>query len=315
MNKVNRNKYQISVLVLLGRHIPESEGYLRKLLEIANGQTERAELVAVMNNNGEDAKRYVEAFIDKTELKFILLDQKASASDCLRAGFEETSGETILVCGEYQQLDLESYRNIIQQMDDAVDVVVPYREERVDLRINQFQSNLFNRLLNAIASSSFKDISCNVKFFRRIVLEEIAVYGNMFRYLPVIASKYGFKTLEIPCKHLEERGKKGIYDVRTYVARLVDLFTLFFNIHYARKPLRFFSTVGAILFTLGALAIALVFLEKIFLGQPIGDRPILIIAMLLMVAGAQSGSAGLLGEVIIFCFGRKRTDYRIEKII
>jgi len=315
MNQVDCDKCQISVIVLLGRHISESEGYLRNLFEIAADQTERAELVVVMNNDGKNAKRYVEAFIDETAMKLVILDKKASASDCFRAGFEETSGENILVCGAYQQLTLESYRNIIQQMNDDVDVVVPYREERVDSGINQFQSNLFNRLLNAITSLSFKDISCNVKFFRRVVLEDISVYGNMFRYLPIIAGKYGFKTLEIPCKHLGEQGKKGIYDLQTYVARLVDLFTLFFNIHYARKPLRFFSTVGAILFISGIMVVSLAFLEKIFMGHSIGDSSILIIAMLLMVAGAQSGSTGLLGEVIIFSFGRAKTDYRIEKII
>ena len=315
MNKVDRKKCQISVIVLLGRHIAESERYLRNLYEIAAGQAERAELVVVINNDGENAKQYAAAFIDAIEMKFVILDKKASVSDCFRAGFEETSGENILVCGAYQQLTLESYRNIIQQMNDDVDVVVPYRENRVDLRINQFQSNLFNRVLNAISSSNLKDISCNVKYFRRAVLEDISVYGNMFRYLAVIASRYGFKTLEISCKHHEERGKKGMYDLRTYVARLVDLFTLFFNIHYARKPLRFFSAIGAILFILGVAVVTLVFLDKIFLGHPIGDRPILIIAMLLMVVGAQSGSAGLLGEMIIFSLGRKETDYRIEKII
>jgi hypothetical protein len=163
--------------------------------------------------------------------------------------------------------------------------------------------------------SNIHDLSCTVKIFRREVLEETDLYGNMYRFLPIVADRKGFKNKEIKCEHYEERGQTGFYSLSEYFERLIDIFTLYFNTRFSKKPLRFFSTIGAAFIILGLIITILVFCQRIFFGYPIGDRLILLLAILFMVLGAQAASVGLLGEIITFTHGREIKEYTIEEII
>jgi hypothetical protein len=185
----------------------------------------------------------------------------------------------------------------------------------VDPAINQLQSRLFNTIVKKVVGTSLHDLSCTVKIFRRQVLEETRLYGNMYRFLPIVAARRGFRYKEIPCEHLEERGKTGLYGISLYLERIIDILTLYFNTRFARKPLRFFSNIGAFFFAAGALPVLYVLAEKIFQSQPLGKRPGLLLAIFFMVLGAQSASVGLLGEIIAFTQGRKRKEYTVEKEI
>jgi len=153
-----------------------------------------------------------------------------------------------------------------------------------------------------------------VKVFKREVLEETDFCGNMYRFLPIVAARKGFKNKEIKCEHYEERGKKGFYSLSEYFERLIDIFTLYFNTRFSKKPLRFFSTIGAVFILIGLFITSFVLYQKIFFGYPIGDRPVLLLAILFMVIGTQAASVGLLGEIIAFTHGRARKEYTIEKI-
>jgi hypothetical protein len=100
-----------------------------------------------------------------------------------------------------------------------------------------------------------------------------------------------------------------------YFTRIIDILTLYFNTHFTKKPLRFFSTIGILFLEVGLFATSYIFAQKFVFGHPIGDRPLLLLAILLMVLGVQAASVGLLGEIVVFSHGRKRREYTIEKII
>jgi HAMP domain-containing protein len=114
-------------------------------------------------------------------------------------------------------------------------------------------------------------------------------------------------------EHFQERGKTGFYSLSAYVGRILDIFTLFFNTRFSRKPLRFFSGVGVAFVAAGILILAVLFAQKIFAGIPIGNRPFLFVALLIMILGVLVASAGLLGEIIAFTNGRHKKEYVIEK--
>jgi dolichol-phosphate mannosyltransferase len=159
------------------------------------------------------------------------------------------------------------------------------------------------------------DFSCLVKVVRRAVLEETDLYGNMFRFLPVLAADKGFRVKEVPVQHLQERGKIGFYSVSDYITRLIDILTVFFNTRFTRKPLRFFSAIGIVFIFFGSLSLLLLFIERFFFSIPIGNRPLLFLSLLLTILGVLISSAGLLGEIIAFTNGRKKREYTIEKTI
>jgi hypothetical protein len=100
-----------------------------------------------------------------------------------------------------------------------------------------------------------------------------------------------------------------------YFTRIIDIFTLYFNTRFTRKPLRFFSGIGILFLLAGFATTSYVFVQKFVFGQPIGDRPLLLLSILFMVLGIQAASVGLLGEIIVFIHGRQRKEYNIEKMI
>jgi hypothetical protein len=248
-------------------------------------------------------------------VKAIEFNIKITQAVCLKAALEETSGEIIVVCGSYQQITDNSLLELIDALDSKTDIVTPWRQYRVDSVLNQFQSKLFNALVRKLTASSYHDTSCTVKVFRREVLENVEIYGNMYRFLPILADKKGFKTKEVKCKHYQQHGKSTYYGFHRYINIFIDIFTLYFNTWFTRKPLRFFSAIGVVLSLTGLFITSYVFAQKILLGYFIGNRPLLLLSIFLMVLGIQASSAGLLGEIIAFTHGRNRKEYTVEKII
>jgi hypothetical protein len=249
------------------------------------------------------------------KLKAFDLNTPIAQAVCLKSILEETSGDIVVVCGSYQQITNDSLNNLLDSLGEKTDIVSPWRQSRVDPPFNQFQSKVFNSLVKKITKSDLHDLSCTVKIFRRKVLEETEFYGNMYRFLPIIAARKGFKTKEAKCEHYQERGKTGFYTLSDYITRLIDIFTLYFNTRFTRKPLRFFSAIGLGFLLGGLLITSYVFLQKFLMGYPIGDRPILLLAIFLMVLGIQTATVGLLGEIITFTRGRHKKEYSIAKII
>jgi hypothetical protein len=139
----------------------------------------------------------------------------------------------------------------------------------------------------------------------------------MYRFLPILAERRGFKVKEIKCEHFNQLGigKSGFYSLSHYFTTFIDLLTLYFNTRFSRKPLRFFSAIGLIFLLTGLLITTYVFAERFLMGHPIGDRPVLLLAILFMVLGVQAASVGLLGEIIAFTHGRHMKEYTIEKMI
>jgi hypothetical protein len=166
-----------------------------------------------------------------------------------------------------------------------------------------------------MTGSEYHDLSSTLRVVRRKVLEETPLYGDLYRYLPILAKRRGFKVSEYAALHAEERGKVGYYGIREYVSRLVDLLSMRFNIRFVRKPLRYFGSRGLLLFLAGMLCLSgAVFLR--FTGQDdLGNSPMLMIGLVLMLAGSGIWGVGLVGEIMTFTHGRKRKEYIVERIL
>ena len=290
--------------------------FIQNLHELFSRTQEPFEIIVIINGVGEFMKDELMAFlIHHDTVKAIEFNTKTTQAVCLNTALKETSGGTIVVCGSYPQITDDSLLNLLENIDDETDIVTPWRQHRVDSVLNQYQSKLFNALVRKLTSSSYHDASCTVKVFRREVLENVEIYGNMYRFLPILADQKGFKTKEIRCEHYQQHGKSTYYGLAHYVNIFIDIFTLYFNTWFSRKPLRFFSAIGVILSFIGLVIASYIFAQKIFLGYFIGDRPLLLLAIFFMVLGIQAASAGLLGEIIAFTHGRNKKEYTIDKII
>lgn len=308
----DRLSCKCSAIVLLEEQIHGFARYIQMLDSMLHARGEAYEII-IMGNGKEGLLRHeLKSIKVRGRLKIFALIKKTPQAVCLSAAFKESAGEIIMVCGSYQQLSRDSFGILLDAFDEQVDIVSPWRQGRVDPPFNQFQSKVFNLITKKITGSSLHDLSCTVKVIRRGVLEEVKLYGNMFRFLPVIAAKKGFRVKEVKCAHFQEHGKTGLYSTADYLSRIIDIFTLYFNTHFSRKPLRFFSVVGAVFLALGFAATLYVCLQRLFLDYPVGGRPVLLLALLFMVLGIQAASVGLLGEIIAFTHGRMTREYNIE---
>ncbi len=311
-------KYSIIVLLEREEVHKGSVQFIQNLHDLFLNRKEPFEILIIANGLGQFLRHELDELLERNNrIKAIQFDTKTTQAVCLKTAIDGSSGEIIVVCGSYQQVPDDSLIKMIDSLDSETDIITPWRQHRVDTPFNQIESKLFNSLVRTLTATDFHDLSCTVKIFRREVAEETEIYGNMYRFLPILAERRGFRVKEIKCEHYQQFGigKAGFYSLSHYFSTLIDILTLYFNTRFSRKPLRFFSAIGLVFLLVGLFITAYVFAEKFLMGYPVGGRPLLLLAILFMVLGVQAASVGLLGEIIAFTHGRNKKEYTIEKII
>jgi hypothetical protein len=316
MNAIESNTMRYSVIVFLEEHSEDFVRYLAILDKLFSQTDNQFEFLIVANGTeGFFKEKAGELERLGIPIKCIAFNRKTAAAICLKVALGQSSGEIVFVTGSYQQIADDSIRDLLGAIEAKGDVINPWRQDRIDPWLNRLQSTFFNWMVRKMTRSKLHDLSCTSRVFRRSVLEDIDFYGGMYRFLPILAAKKGYKNVEVKCKHFQERGKVGFYGFSDYLTRLIDICTLYFGIRFSRKPLRFFSSVGLIFLIVGLLTFSYVFVQKIFWAYPIGGRPVLLLAILFMVLGAQAVSVGLLAEIVAFTHGRQKKEYSVEKQI
>jgi hypothetical protein len=310
------DKPRYSVILLLEEPNEDLIEYLESLQRIFLERNDPYEILILANGTEGLLKNKLILLKDMNGLlRGFAFNKKTSQAVCIKAALRECKGSNIVVCGSYMQIEEQSFVRLLDKLDGRTDLVSPWRQNRVDPWLNQVQSNIFNWLMRKITKSELHDLSCTVKVFKREVIENTDLYGNMFRFLPIVAAQKGYKYVEVHCNHFQEKGPTGVYGISTYLERIFDILTLYFITRFSRKPLRFFSTVGSAFFTGGGIVFLIVLAQRIFFDYPLGDRTMLLASILLMVLGVQAVGVGLLGEIIAFTYGRLKPAYSIEKIV
>jgi glycosyltransferase involved in cell wall biosynthesis len=235
-------------------------------------------------------------------------------SVCLSAAVEKARGRYLVTSPQYVQVDPVELRPMLAALDEGADFVTPWRSPRIDPWLNRLQSAAFNLVIRQIIRMEFHDLNCYFRAIRREVLEDVAVYGDMYRYLPVIAYRQGYRVVEVKVRHLKEWGGTGFFGLGIYTRRFLDILAVMFLTKFTLKPLRFFGTVGGV-FGLSGMAICTwMAIQKIWFNESISGRPLLALGVLLIVLGVQVLGFGLVGEIIIFSQARNLKEYRIERI-
>lgn len=317
----NNYTFKYSVIFLLEDQNRDFLRFAKDMYDLFSSRPDSFEMIIIANGTGGFARNMLKGDpVFAGKIKALEMSNKASQAVCLKSILNECKGEFFVVSGAYQQLIPESYEKLLDSVDDDTDIVSPWRQHRFDPSIYKMQSSVFNAIVRWIAGFNMHDLSCNVRIFRREILEQIDLYGNMYRFLPVFSALKGFKNKEVKCEHYKEHGeprkaRAGLYHLSIYLSRIIDIFTLYFNTSFTKKPLRFFSSIGIVSIMIGVIINFILFLQKILYGQNMALRPMFILAIFMLVVGVQSAGIGLLGEIIAFTHGRHKKEYIIEKII
>jgi len=248
-------------------------------------------------------------------VRAIAFRQRFGESACLTTGLEKARGDVIITSPQYVQIDPSEVEALLAKIDGGADFATPWRHPRIDPFLNRVQSAAFNLVMRRIIKTSFHDLNCYFRAIRREVLSEMAIYGDMYRFLPVIAERQGFQVEEVKVRHLQEWGGSGFFGLGVYVRRLLDILGVVFLTHFTLKPLRFFGTIGAIFAGIGGLILGIVFFQWLLMANaPLWSRPIFPVGVLFFVLGVQVIGFGLVGEIIIYTQARNLREYRIERI-
>ncbi len=223
----------------------------------------------------------------------------------LQLGFRRSRGKFVLTIPDRFQSDPAVVRDILGRLDEGEEVVIACRDRRGDAWRNRFQFAVFHALARRVSGRAFQDLTSGVRGLRREVAERLDLYGDLHRFIPILAARRGFRVTEIPvAQHPEDRVARRVR-VGIYARRLLDLLNLFFLTRFTVKPLRFFGLIGLLLSLAGLGISGVLAAMRILDGQPLTNRPLLLLGVLLIVLGVQFVTLGLLGEIILFFSPRR----------
>ncbi|HEU5304128.1 MAG TPA: glycosyltransferase [Gemmatimonadales bacterium] len=230
----------------------------------------------------------------------------------LRLGVEKSRGEIVLTLPAYFQVQPEGVALLLDVVAGGADMAVANRSPRLDSWLNRVQSRAFHRIIGGVSGQQFHDMACGVRAMRRSVAEALPLYGDLHRFIPALALREGYKVQEVAVPQHPSDAKARVYKPGVYLRRILDIAAFFFLAKFTEKPLRFFGLIGSLFLTAGA-GLSLVLLIQRFEGQGIANRPVLLLAVLLIALGVQLIGLGLVGEIIVHLRAPHRRGYRVRE--
>ena len=296
----------------------ESIGYLLdEVINVMCSNKLNFEIV-VVNDGSQDSTSNVldELTIKIKELSVISLRTNYGQTAAMAAGFDNSNGEVVITLDGDLQNDPTDIPKLISHINEGYDLICGWRYDRKDKLINRrIPSKIANKLIANVTGLKLHDYGCSLKAFKKEILDDIKLYGELHRFLPVLAKIEGAKIKEIKVNHRSRKYGSSKYGIDRTFRVLMDLLTVWFMTKFLTRPMYGFGFVGIISILVSLGMTSYLFIIKI-LGEDIGNRPMLMFALILGIAGVQLFSFGLLSELLIRTYheSQNRPIYRIRKI-
>ncbi len=233
------------------------------------------------------------------------------------AGFDFARGDVVVTMDGDLQNDPKDIPKLLELIKDN-DLVSGWRKKRKDqFFTRRLPSMLANWIISKVTGVKLHDYGCSLKAYRRDVIKNLKLYGEMHRFIPAVASWYGVRLAEVETTHFPRLRGKSKYGLSRTIKVILDLITVKFLQSFSTKPLQFFGPLGLGSGMLGLLISVYLSVEKIFFGKSIGGRPLLLLGVLLIIVGIQIVGMGLLGEILVRVYheSQRKPIYVIKKVI
>ena len=279
-----------------------------ELLALARKREYKFEIIAVNDGSKDNTWGVIKDYSDRTPaIKGINFMTNFGQSCAYQAGFDMATGEYVLTLSADLEIPVENIVKVVELLEEGYDFVNTNRQDRWshEKASRQTKSGMANKLLAKISHVEMKDRGSGLKGMRREIAKSIKFYGEMHRFIPDLVSVYTKNILEFDVEFKDrDFGESAYKGNKRTVKVLLDLVTLWFMLYFAKKPFyalpgRLFGFTGVVMAFMGFLAGAYLTFVKVFLGESIGQRPLLILAMMLIVVGVQSFMLGLIGELMM----------------
>ena len=232
-------------------------------------------------------------------------------SAALAVGFERAAGRYVITMDADLQDDPAEIPALIAKIDEGWDMVSGWKKKRYDPISKTIPSKFFNFVTGRMSGIDIHDFNCGLKAYRGEVVKSVNIYGEMHRYIPVLAKMAGFTVTELVVQHHPRKYGRTKFGLSRFFKGFLDLLTVMFTSRYTQRPLHVFGTLGGVMLLAGLLINGYLTVEWL-LGYPVGDRPMLLLGILLMLIGIQLVSTGLLAEMITKS-DAKAEDYQVSE--
>ncbi|NOZ56808.1 MAG: glycosyltransferase family 2 protein [Calditrichaeota bacterium] len=235
-------------------------------------------------------------------------------SAALAYGFRHARGQIVITMDADLQDDPAEIPKLVEKIESGYDLISGWKKKRHDPLGKRISSKLFNWATSLMSGIRLHDFNCGLKAYRREVIENINVYGELHRFLPVLAHWQGFRVGEMVVQHHPRRFGKSKFGISRATSGLFDLITVLFLTRYSKRPLHFFGVPGLISTFLGLIILAYLTYQRLFASVYLSNRPLLFLGLLLIIVGVQFISIGLIGEMITET-QKERLPYAVREVL
>jgi glycosyltransferase involved in cell wall biosynthesis len=230
-------------------------------------------------------------------VRVVRLRRNFGKAAALSAGFEQARGDVVVTIDADLQDDAAEIPRLLAKLDEGFDLVSGWKAQRRDPWTRRILSRLFNAAAARISGVRLHDVNCGLKAYRAEVVHGLRIYGELHRFVPVLAHHQGYRVAELPVNHRPRRHGRSNYGLERYLRGFLDLLTVSFMGRYRHRPLHLFGGLGLLLGAAGFAVLVYLTVLKVE-GHAIGHRPLLTLGVLLVVVGLQFFSLGLISELI-----------------
>lgn len=292
-------KVDLSIVIPLFNEAENIEALYTELLDALNTLDVRFEIVFIDDGSTDqsvDLLKRIQARDDRVIV--IRFRKNFGQTAALSAGFDHARGEVIITMDGDLQNDPKDIGPLLEKIHEGYDLVSGWRYRRKDALLSRrFPSMVANKVISVTTNVKLNDYGCTLKAFRRDVAKTLKLYGEMHRFIPAVASSMGISIAEVKVNHRERKHGKSKYGISRTIRVILDLITVKFMLSYVTKPIQIFGLMGVVSGVIGFIIALYLTIQKQFFGIPMGNRPLLLLAILLIFMGLQFITLGLLGEM------------------
>jgi len=309
-----RNTQLISIVIPLYNEVESLPELYQQIINVVRENKYNYEIIFV-DDGSDDGSLDVIKKIRKGDknVKFISFRRNYGKSAALAVGFEHAKGDIIITMDADLQDDPREIPNLLKKLNEGFDLVSGWKKKRYDPISKTIPSRIFNFVVSTLTGIKIHDFNCGLKAYRKEVTQDIKVYGELHRYLPVLAHWAGYKIGEVVVQHHPRKYGKTKFGASRFIKGFLDLLTVMFTTRYFKRPLHLFGSVGIFIFALGFGITFYLSLLKLIENITLSNRPLFILGVMLTIVGIQFISIGLLGEMITRAYQHLET-YSIKEI-
>jgi len=297
--KASRKKTDLSLVI----PVYNEEGSLGKLYrsieDALSGLDIRYEVILIDDGSADSSFEKLKHMHRKNKsYKIIRFRRNFGQTAAMSAGFHYSSGDVIITMDADLQNDPKDIPAILKKLDEGYDIVSGWRKERKDRAVTRLlPSKVANRLISKLTGVYLHDYGCTLKAYRKEIIDNIDLYGEMHRYIPAVASRIGAKITEIPVIHHSRRFGRSKYGISRTIRVILDVITIKFLLSYSQRPIQIFGLLGLFSGAAGLIITLYLIIMRLFFAQSLSDRPLFILSIFMIFIGIQLITMGLLAEI------------------